>query len=172
MPKPVKSEGLTGQDAVDYIHETRIVEVDVSDALMSKEVRDTLDKVMAAKADKFKDMAPDFWKPGGTDKAGKPYPKKIRGLYLGWQRGAGKLIQHAVGQLDPKGKPCALRFNGTAALTRELKKIPRGEWGTIAAGIEIEFLGQGPTTMGANPHTGELEPRQGMKEFRVTRLEE
>lgn len=154
-----ETKALSKQDAQDYVREG-VVEVDVADALQAEEVQDALDKVLSAKQEAFEAMAPDFWKPGASDKAGRPYPKKVKGIYLGWQRGNGKLIQHALGVKDEKGRPMALRFNGTATLTRELKKIPRKEWGTLAAGISIEFLGQ-------DPGTGE---RAGIKHFDVLRL--
>ena len=149
-----------------------IVEQDLTGALRLKETKAVLERLSKAQEEKFQAMDADFWKPGALDpKTDKAFPKKVRGIYLGWQKGQGKLVQHALGQLDAKGRPIALRFNGTATLTRELQRIPREDWGTEAAGMEIEYLGQGPGSQGIDPSTGEVIPKAGMKEFVVRMYE-
>lgn len=112
-------------------------ELDTRAMLSGKDVLARLEKVEKAKEGNFKRTEKDFWKPTAEE-------PELRGIYLGWEQGK-KFRIHVIGRKDPEtGKPVAMRVNGTAILTRELKKVEEGQ------PIRIVWEGASKTSDGNN----------------------
>lgn len=125
---------VSGKEALAVL-ESYGPEEDATDALLkNKDLLAKLDQVQSAKADKFKRAEADFWKP---QKVG----DFLQGIYLG-STNRGRYLVHAIGKKDAKGRPFAVRLNGTAILTRELKR------GEVGQGVRIEWKGEGKTDAG------------------------
>lgn len=121
------------------------IEAQEDDALeLLKVHKAALDKVVSAKPSAFKKAESDFW-PSKEQKAtaSEKHPATIQGIYLGNQR-RGRYLIHAVGSKDSKGKPLAVRINGTAILTRELLR----EENAVGKGVRISYLGGSKTDEG------------------------
>ncbi len=140
MPQETRNDkSMTGKDALDFVR-ANAPNDEALDALftMDKDMVKAMDEALKAKDAAFQKEDDNFWKP---EKAG----DKLKGIYLGSAK-SGRLLVHAIGTKDSKGKPLAVRVNGTAVLTRKLKR------GAIGQGVIIEYLGEvGTAEEGRNP---------------------